>query len=85
MVQGSQVCKHLAPSLVLLNMAAGGVTPDLSIDEANRLGFKILKFPATSLGPVFEHVSLAMKELKKTRGANISETRVSSVYKETRS
>lgn len=71
--QCSRVCKDLSPAPVLLNMVAGGITPDLSVDEAGQLGFKIVIFPAVALGPVFEEVSRAMKELKKSRRAHVSE------------
>lgn len=73
--QCSRVCNDLGPTPVLLNMVAGGITPDLSVDEATRLGFKIVIFPAASLWPVFEHVGNAMKELKEKRGTNLKEAR----------
>lgn len=75
MAQCGQVSKDLAPTPVLLNMVGGGITPDISVDEASRLGFRIVIFPGMSLGPVFEHVSRAMKELKERRGATLSEER----------
>lgn len=73
--QLQSICQDLAPTPVLLNMVAGGITPDLSVGEANRLGFKIVIFPATSLGPVFEHVGNAMRELKEQQGSNLKEAR----------
>ncbi|RFU24891.1 hypothetical protein B7463_g11449, partial [Scytalidium lignicola] len=71
--QCSNVCKDLSPAPVLLNMVAGGITPTLSVDEANNFGFKIVIFPAVALGPVFEEVGSALKELKKHRRAHVSE------------
>jgi 2-methylisocitrate lyase-like PEP mutase family enzyme len=71
--QCSHVCKDLSPTPVLLNMVGGGITPDLSVEEANRLGFKIVIFPAVALGPVFEEVSAAMKTLKENQRAYVSE------------
>ncbi|KFY91884.1 hypothetical protein V500_04416 [Pseudogymnoascus sp. VKM F-4518 (FW-2643)] len=71
--QCSKVCKDLSPTPVLLNMVAGGITPDLSVEEANRLGFKIVIFPAVALGPVLEEVDAAMKNLKKNERAEVSE------------
>lgn len=71
--QCESVCADLAPTPVLLNMVAGGVTPDLSADEANRLGFKIVIFPAIALGPAFEEVSKHVKEFKRTGRNNVSE------------
>lgn len=75
MEQCTRVCQDLAPTPVLLNMVAGGITPDISLDKAGRLGYKIVIFPATSLGPVFEHVARAMRDLKENRAANIGEAR----------
>jgi 2-methylisocitrate lyase-like PEP mutase family enzyme len=73
MDQCNRACKDLSPTPVLLNMVAGGVTPDLSVEEANRLGYKIVIFPAVALGPVTEVVEAAMKDLKKERRAQISD------------
>lgn len=62
--QCQQVCKDLAPTPVLLNMVAGGVTPDLSPEEARNLGFRIVIFPVLALGLVHEAVSKSLKQLK---------------------
>lgn len=62
--QCQQVCKDLAPIPVLLNMVQGGVTPDLSPEEARVLGFRIIIFPGLALGPVHEAVSKSMKHLR---------------------
>jgi 2-methylisocitrate lyase-like PEP mutase family enzyme len=71
--QCERVCKDLAPAPVLLNMVAGGVTPDLSAQEAADLGFKIVIFPLVALGPVCEEVEKAMQNLKRTLRADVSE------------
>ena len=73
--QCSRVCKDLAPAPVLLNMVGGGITPDLSVDEANRFGFKIVIFPSVALGPVTEQVGAAMQDLKKKQRQVVSEVR----------
>ena len=75
MSQCSSVCADLAPAPVLLNMVAGGITPDLSVDEANNLGYKIIIFPSTALSPVFEGVGNAMKDLKESGRVTISEAK----------
>lgn len=62
--QCKQVCEDLSPTPVLLNMVAGGVTPDLSPEEASVLGFRVVIFPALALGPVHEAVSKSTKQLK---------------------
>ena len=64
--QMQSVCRELAPTPVLLNMVAGGVTPDVSVKEAQRMGFRIIIFPGLALGPVYEAVKDAAKELKTT-------------------
>ncbi|OAP65551.1 hypothetical protein AYL99_01523 [Fonsecaea erecta] len=73
--QCSRVCKDLAPTPVLLNMVAGGVTPDLSVPEANKLGFRIVIFPSVALDPVSEMVGNAMRELKKKQLPIVSDNR----------
>lgn len=70
--QCSKVCKDLAPTPVLLNMVAGGITPDLSLDEASEMGFKIVIFPVVAFGPMIEEVGKAMKALKENRRATVS-------------
>jgi 2-methylisocitrate lyase-like PEP mutase family enzyme len=64
--QCQRICADMAPTPVLLNMVAGGITPDMSAGEANRLGFKIVIFPLVALGPVIEEVSKHAKVFKKT-------------------
>ena len=71
--QCQRVCGDLAPTPVMLNVVAGGVTPDLSADEAERMGFKIVIFPLVALGPVYEEVTKHVKQFKKTRRNNVSE------------
>lgn len=63
---GKRVCAEMAPTPVLLNMVAGGVTPNLSVEQAREIGFKIIIYPGFALGPVFSAVSAAAKELKDT-------------------
>lgn len=71
--QCRQICTDLAPTPVLLNMVAGGVTPDLSLDEATSLGFKIVIFPLVALGPVIEEVSRHVKQFKATKRNAVSD------------
>ena len=71
--QCKQVCKELAPTPVLLNSVPGGVTPDMSVDEARELGFKIVIYPALAMSPVVEAVSKAFSELKDTGRATVTE------------
>jgi 2-methylisocitrate lyase-like PEP mutase family enzyme len=71
--QCEDVCSALSPTPVLLNMVAGGVTPDLGVAEASRLGFGIIIFPAVALAPVYETVTRAMRGLKRTQRAEVSD------------
>ena len=67
-----QVCKDMAPTPVLLNMVAGGITPDLSVDEAQSLGYKIVIFPAVALQSVLEAISQGMRYLKDKRRSHLT-------------
>jgi 2-methylisocitrate lyase-like PEP mutase family enzyme len=64
--EGRRVCAELAPTPVLLNMVAGGVTPSITVAEAREIGFKIIIYPAFALSPVYSAVAAAAKELKET-------------------
>ena len=75
--QCQRVCADLAPTPVLLNMVAGGVTPDLGADEANKLGFKIVIFPTLSMGPIFEGVTKHVREFKKAKRNYVSDWQMS--------
>lgn len=64
--QARQICADLAPAPVLYNCVAGGVSPEVSVQEAKELGFKIVIYPALCLGPVVASVSRAAEALAKT-------------------
>lgn len=64
--EGRRVCKELAPTPVLLNMVPGGVTPNITVAEAQEMGFRLVIYPGFALGPVHEAVSAAAKQLKET-------------------
>lgn len=66
MEQCERVCKDLEGMPVLLNMVSGGVTPELSVDEANKLGFKIVIFPSAVLSVVMEAAQKQLRHLKET-------------------
>lgn len=68
--QMERVCKDLHPTPVLLNVVPGGLTPDVSADEARRMGFRIAIFPGFAIAPVYESVSRAAEELKDTGSIN---------------
>jgi 2-methylisocitrate lyase-like PEP mutase family enzyme len=55
---------------VLLNVVAGGVTPEFSVEEARKLGFSVVIFPMACMDPVIEACGERLKSLKETgRGA----------------
>ncbi|KAM0458869.1 hypothetical protein ACHAPV_005859 [Trichoderma viride] len=62
--QAKQICLDMAPTPVLYNNVPGGVSPDLSVQEAKELGFKLIIYPGLCLGPIFESVTKAMNTLK---------------------
>ena len=64
--QGKQVCEDLAPTPMMLNMVAGGVTPELTVSEAQEMGFRLVVYPGLALAPVLRSVTAAMTELKET-------------------
>ena len=81
MEQCEKVCKDLHPTPCLLNMVTGGVTPDLSADEARKLGFKIAIFPVVSLGPMYEAVTASVRAFKKTQRNHVTDLlKVEGVY-----
>ncbi len=67
--QGRQICADLAPAPVMLNMVEGGVTPHFTSQEAQEHGFKFIVYPGLALGPVYQSVAAACKQLKETGDA----------------
>ncbi|RVX67681.1 hypothetical protein B0A52_07804 [Exophiala mesophila] len=61
--QMRQVCRDLSPAPVLLNMVEAGVTPAVSVAEAQELGFRMIIFPGFALGPVYKAVKDAAEQL----------------------
>lgn len=64
--EAKKICAELAPTPVLLNMVAGGVTPHFTVAEAAEAGFKVIIYPGLALGPVAAAVGAAARELKQT-------------------
>lgn len=48
----------------LLNMVSGGVTPDMSADEAREIGYRLMIFPAITLEPAMLGMREALKRFK---------------------
>jgi 2-methylisocitrate lyase-like PEP mutase family enzyme len=71
--QCRQVCQDFADVPVLLNMVSGGVTPNLSVSEAQEMGFQLIIHPGLALFPVLEGVENAFRGLKATGKVQVSE------------
>ncbi|KAI1628455.1 Phosphoenolpyruvate/pyruvate domain-containing protein [Exophiala viscosa] len=50
----------------LLNMVSKGVTPDLSVDEAKEMGFRIMIFPVAGFGGAIKGIRESFMALKST-------------------
>ncbi|KUJ17695.1 Phosphoenolpyruvate/pyruvate domain-containing protein [Mollisia scopiformis] len=57
--EARRAVKDLAPWPVLLNMVEHGVTPNISVHEAQEMGFRVVIFPFAGLAPAYK----AMKEV----------------------
>lgn len=62
--EAKKACEDLSPIPVLFNSVPGGVSPNLSVQEAKELGFRVIIFPALALKVVYESVSKAAMILK---------------------
>lgn len=62
--QARKVCQELYPTPVLYNMVQGGVSPNLSLNEAKEMGFKIMILPSICTRQVVEGVTKAMRDFK---------------------
>lgn len=63
---GKRMCQALAPTPVLCNVVAGGLTPEFSKEEAQGMGVKVVIDTAFALGPVYGAVTEAAEELMRT-------------------
>ena len=50
--EAARVCQIMGNVPVLLNMVPGGATPDMTVEEAKELGFRIMIFPGLCLSAV---------------------------------
>ena len=71
--QCREVCRIMAPTPVLLNLVPGGVTPDVSVEEARELGFKIVIYPGLAMTAVYAAVSEACEGLKRKGKVEVQE------------
>jgi 2-methylisocitrate lyase-like PEP mutase family enzyme len=66
--EAKKVCQIMGNVPVLLNMVPGGTTPDMTVEEARELGFRIMIFPAICLSAVATSVENALDDLQGERG-----------------
>ncbi|OTB18145.1 hypothetical protein K445DRAFT_308785 [Daldinia sp. EC12] len=64
--QGKKICEDMAPTPCLFNCVPGGISPVLSVQEAQGLGYRMMILPAFALGPVHEAVAEAATVLRNT-------------------
>jgi 2-methylisocitrate lyase-like PEP mutase family enzyme len=74
--QCRRACEILAPTPVLLNNVPGGATPDLTAEEAQKLGFKLVIYPGLMLAAVYDSCSARSAELKSTGTIKLTERQV---------
>ena len=66
-------CEMLKGTPVLLNMVPGGVTPQVSVEEARQMGYRLMIFPALALNAALTAVTDAYKELYETGDATVAD------------
>ncbi|EME82759.1 uncharacterized protein MYCFIDRAFT_36325 [Pseudocercospora fijiensis CIRAD86] len=65
--EAKQVIARLPPNVpVLLNMVQGGQTPQMTNDEANKMGFRIVIWPCLGMEAVVPAYTKSLEALKKT-------------------
>lgn len=67
--EAKKVCHIMGDVPVLLNMVPGGTTPDMTVEEAKEVGFRIMIFPGICLAAMATSVGMALDELKGEPGA----------------
>ncbi|KAJ9657919.1 hypothetical protein H2198_004002 [Neophaeococcomyces mojaviensis] len=70
---GKRACEMLKGTPVLLNMVPGGVTPDMTVDEAREIGYRIIIYPGLALSAVVQSVTSAYRELYITGNVKLSQ------------
>jgi methylisocitrate lyase len=58
--------KDLAPWPLLLDMVEGGITPTVSVAEAQGIGFRPIIHPLASMAPAYGAIMAGLEKLKKT-------------------
>lgn len=60
-----RMCQAMGKTPVLMNMVPHGVTPEVTVDEAKELGFRIIIFPALGFDSAIAGVTAAFSKLRK--------------------
>jgi len=63
---GRKVCQELYPTPVLFNHVPGGVSPNLSVDELQELGFRVMILSGIALSATYSAFTDVAQQLKKT-------------------
>ena len=66
--EARKVCQIMGDVPVLLNMVPGGATPDMTVEEAKEIGFRVMIFPGVCLAAVATSVGNVLDELQGVSG-----------------
>lgn len=64
--EAAKVCEIFKGTPCLLNMVPGGTTPNMTVQRAKELGFRLIIFPGICLEPIMNAVSKEFEVLKTT-------------------
>jgi 2-methylisocitrate lyase-like PEP mutase family enzyme len=64
--EGRKIVEIMGKTPVLVNIVPGGATPDISVEQAKEIGFRIMIHPALLFGTVLRSCTDALEGLKKT-------------------
>jgi len=63
--EAKRVCELMGHVPVLLNMVPGGATPDMTVEEAKAIGFRIMIFPGICIKAMVKEVRAELDTLKR--------------------
>lgn len=62
--EASEMIRRMGDTPCLLNMVSSGVTPEITVDEARKMGFRLMIFPATAFEGAMVGIRDALSKLK---------------------
>lgn len=71
--EARRACEILEGTPVLFNNVPGGASPDLTVEEAREIGYRIVIYPGLGLNAVMQSVTAAYQELHETGNVHVSE------------